>query len=72
MKCVYRGCEIEVKREKCMAGYPLVYYSAYGVNGGDCLFDSFEDTEDKVQTIMKYLKNRIDKELQETMVTECP
>jgi hypothetical protein len=58
MKRNYRGFELEVYREKCLAGYPLLYYSIY--QGGHELVCSFEDSDEKISTKIKYLKNWVD------------
>jgi hypothetical protein len=34
MKKIYRNCEIESKREKCLGGWNEVYWSAYNVDDG--------------------------------------
>lgn len=59
----YRGHRIEVSREKCLAGYSLLYYSVYREGDGyECLC-SFEDSAEKVRDMVGYMKARIDDEL---------
>jgi len=59
----YRGHEITVVREKCLAGYPMVYYGIFRES------DDFECTsgcsagEDKIHDFVRYLKARVDEEL---------
>jgi len=62
MKTKYRGYEIEVKREKCLAGYDLLYFTIYRISDGyECLC-SFEDSSEKVRDKIKQLKERVDNE----------
>ncbi|MBU1179437.1 hypothetical protein KJ885_00665 [Patescibacteria group bacterium] len=60
MKIAYRGFNLEARRSKCMAGYALVYYSAYRISDGWGMIDSFADTADTVRTMLKVLKERVD------------
>lgn len=41
MKAVYRGCDIESKREKCLGGWSEVYWSAYRQSDGYGISDGF-------------------------------
>lgn len=41
MKAIYRGIEIEAKREKCLGGWAEVYWSAYRVSDGYGVADGF-------------------------------
>lgn len=59
MKVNYRGCEIEAKREKCLAGYPLVYYSVFTEDGFE-VAAGFTETADTVRSIIKDLKLTVD------------
>ena len=65
MKVEYRGHEIEVKRERCLGGWSMLYYSIM-LYGYECL-SNFEDSAEKVATMIKYLKQRVDAELSEEM-----
>lgn len=60
MKVEYRGFNLEAKREKCVAGYPLVYFSVVRISDKRIMADSFADTADSVRTIIRCLKNRAD------------
>lgn len=60
MKANYKGFEIEVKREKCLAGYSLVYYSIFRISDGWELAGGFYDTADIVRTIIKDMKAMVD------------
>lgn len=65
MKVVYKGYEIDVRREKCMAGGPMLYYSIFRVSDGyECTSGVTED-ESRVQTYVGYMKARVDAELAE-------
>jgi hypothetical protein len=59
MKINYRGCEIEAKREQCLAGYPLVFYSVFTEDGFE-VDSGFMDTADTVRTVIKDLKTVVD------------
>lgn len=43
-----------------MAGYSLLYYTAYRLSDGWMMIDSFSDCEDTVRDYMKSLKQNID------------
>ena len=60
MKTHYRGFEIEVKREKCLAGYPLVYYSIFRISDGWEFDSGFYDTNDTVRSFMSDMKAKVD------------
>lgn len=60
MKATYKGFEIEVKREKCMAGYLLVYYSIFRISDGWEFDSGFYDTEDTVRSVMSSMKHKVD------------
>ena len=59
MKINYRGCEIEAKREKSLAGYPLVFYSIFTETGFE-VASGFMDTADTVRAVIKDLKTVVD------------
>lgn len=63
MKITYRGHEIDVRREKCMAGYQLLYYSVFRVSDGYECTSGFQDSADSVRYMVKAFKERIDEEL---------
>jgi len=60
MKVNYNGFEIEVKREQCMAGYSLVYYSTFRISDGWELNSGFYDTADTVRDVIKSMKAEVD------------
>lgn len=60
MKVNYRGFEIDAYREKCMAGYVLLYYSVMRIKDGWEFDSGFLDTRDTVRTIIKCFKRRVD------------
>ncbi len=65
MKVTYKGYQIEAKREKCLGGWTLLYYSVFRVSDlYECLSD-FSYGEDTVRDWIKMLKERVDAELLE-------
>jgi hypothetical protein len=58
MKVNYKGFELEAKREKCMAGYPLLYFTIY--QDGYEHVCNFEDSAETVQSKIKDLKAWVD------------
>lgn len=60
MKSIYRGFEIEVTREKCLAGYPMIYYSIFRLSDGWELTSGFYDTADTVRSFLKDMKATVD------------
>lgn len=66
MKVVYRGHEIDVKREKCLGGWSRLYYSIFRESDGyECISGGTDDTS-TVRTYIGYMKERIDAELAES------
>jgi hypothetical protein len=65
MKTVYRGHEIEVYRDECLAGYSLLYYSIFRLSDGYECDSGFSEEETTVRGMIKNLKERIDNELNE-------
>lgn len=55
----YKGYEIDVKREKCLAGYDLLYYSVYTPDGEEIIC-SFEDSAETVREKVKHMKGCVD------------
>jgi hypothetical protein len=58
MKVNYRGFELEAKREKCLAGYALLYYTAY-IDGYEYIC-SFEDSNETTIEKIRQLENMVD------------
>lgn len=58
MRGKYRGCEIWVRKEKCLAGYYLIYYDIFdGTYHVDC---GFYDIEDAVRSVYNEMKIAVD------------
>lgn len=70
MKRNYRGFEIEAKREKCLAGYPLLYYSVF--QDGREWDSGFEDSEEWESTKLKQLKDWVDNFYECLEKKKCP
>jgi|SRR5271157_110792 len=60
MRVEYRGFEIDAHREKCMAGYDLLYFSVLRKVDGWFLEDSYTEGSDKVRDYIGYMKERVD------------
>ena len=56
----YKGYEIDVRRERCAAGYKLTYYAVARISDGLVLIDSFMDSEDSLDTVVKAMKKHVD------------
>jgi hypothetical protein len=57
----YRGFELEAKREKSMAGYDMVYVSAFRISDGwEFIADAY-DGNISVREAIRELKNAVDK-----------
>jgi hypothetical protein len=65
MKVKYKGFEIDVKREKCMAGYDLVYRYVYRIEDGWEFWADYSDDADTIQTHIKSMKFQIDNYLKD-------
>lgn len=60
MKLVYKGFNIDVTREKCLAGYALVYYSVFRKSDGYEVTSGYSDTSDTVRDFIGFMKTRVD------------
>ena len=60
MKVLYRGFEIDCHREKCMAGYQLLYFTVYRKPDGYELICDYTSGDDNVRDYVGYMKNRVD------------
>jgi hypothetical protein len=60
MKVTYKGFEIEARRERCMAGYKLLYYHVTRLSDRWVPIDSFEDSAETVRDMIGYMKHRVD------------
>ena len=65
MKVNYRSHEIEVVREMCLAGYPLLYYSIYRDNDGYGVADGVYEGSETVREFVGYMRERLDAEIEE-------
>jgi tRNA A37 N6-isopentenylltransferase MiaA len=59
MKVTYKGFDIIAEREKCMAGYDLLYYRILSPDE-EFIVDSFEDSAETVREKIKQLKETVD------------
>lgn len=60
MKTRYRGFTIDVRREKCLGGWEMIYYTVMRDSDGWFFQDNFCDTEDTIQTMTRAMKYQID------------
>ena len=60
MKTAYRGFELDARREKCMGGWDLLYYSIFRLSDGYEVTSSFTYGSDKIRDFMKELKGYVD------------
>jgi hypothetical protein len=58
MKTIYRGCEIEVTREKCLGGWQMLYFSIF--DDGFEVTSGYSESEDTVRDFIKDLKRIVD------------
>lgn len=58
MKGKYKGCEINVTKEKCLGGWNMIYYSIY--DDGFEVTSRFSDSEDKVRDFYNDMKEIVD------------
>jgi len=65
MQVVYKAHEINVTKEKCLAGYTMLYWSIFRISDGFECDSGCMDSDDTVRTIVKVFKGRIDAELKE-------
>lgn len=63
VKASYRGHEISVTRERCLAGYPILYYSIVRESDGYECMSGLEDSSETVRDKVRQLRERIDNEL---------
>jgi len=60
VKIEYRGFDISVIKEKCLAGYKLTYFSVFRKSDGYEMTSGFSDDNDTVRTWIKMMKGRVD------------
>lgn len=61
----YKGFEIDVRRENCMAGYDLIYRDVFRIDDGYQLWGDYSDDSDTVRTHIKMMKFQIDEYLKD-------
>lgn len=64
MKVNYKGFEINVKREKSLGGWNMLYYYVMEKDSGFMLIDNFSDSDETVRDQIKYLKEVVDRYLE--------
>ena len=64
MKSNYKGFEINVRREKCLGGWDLLYYDIFRILDGYHLVGSFEDSAETAREKVKQCKDIVDDYLQ--------
>lgn len=65
MKVTYKGHEIEVTRDRSMAGYSMLFYSVFRKSDGYECTSGFSDSTETVREFAGILRGRIDAELAE-------
>lgn len=60
MKVKYRGFEIDVRREKILAGYDMVYRDVFRIKDGWQFWGDFSDDKDTIREHIKSMKIKID------------
>ena len=58
MKGKYKGCEIEVTKEKCLGGWDMLFYSIF--DDGFEVASGFSEGEDTIKDYYNSLKNIVD------------
>ncbi len=58
MKTFYRGCEIEVTKEKCLGGWKMIYFSVF--DDGFEVTSGYSESEDTIQEVIKNMKEVVD------------
>lgn len=65
MKLIYKGHEIEVTRDRSMAGYSMLFYSVFRQSDGYECTSGFSEGDETVRGFTGILRERIDAELAE-------
>lgn len=63
MRKIYRGHEINVRRERSLGGDMLLYISIFRIHDDYCCEDTFSTGDDTIPEMMRYMQERIDAEL---------
>lgn len=58
MKTTYKGCEIEVTRDKCLGGENMLFFSIF--DDGFEVTSGFSETSDTVRDFINDLKEVVD------------
>lgn len=58
MKGIYKGCEIEVTREKSITGEKMLFYNVF--DDGYEVTSGFSEGEDTIKDYFESLKNVVD------------
>lgn len=58
MKTIYKDCEIEVTRDKCLGGWDMLFYSVF--DDGFEITSGFSESSDTVREFIKDLKRLVD------------
>lgn len=58
MKTTYRGCKIEVTRDKCLGGWDLLFFNVF--DGNYEVTSGFSESCDTVRELIKGLKEVVD------------
>lgn len=70
MKTMYKGFELEARREKCLAGYDLLYYTVF--KDGYEWNSGFEYSDETISNKIKELKNDVDHLIECLTNYKCP
>lgn len=58
MKATYRGCEIEVTRDKCLGGWDMLFFDVF--DGDYEVTSGYSESSDTVREFIKGLKEVVD------------
>jgi hypothetical protein len=65
MKVNYKGFEINVTKEPCMAGYDLIYRSIFRVEDGYEFWSDFSEDESPIKEHVSWMKGEVDEYLKD-------
>jgi hypothetical protein len=60
MKRNYKGFEINVRREKCLGGWPMLYFDIFRLSDGWHFVGNFEDSRETVKDKIKQCREMVD------------
>lgn len=63
MKIIYKGFEIEAKRDRCLGGWDVVAYSVFS-SGGYEVTSGVSDADDPIRIYIRDLKALVDEYLE--------